>query len=132
LRVLQPGTQKLVVEAAGFDPHVLTLDLIEGEQRVEGPIRLVPAKGNITVNLTGMKEGLSYSVILFQPGGLALKVIRDIEGDEVTLKNLPSRAYVVACVVGKGGEVASANVDLSGEDQDIVVSLDVSSITEEK
>jgi len=126
-----PGQQDFQVEARGYVPHTLNLELSEGETRYVGDIVLTPATGVITVRLTGMDDDASVTVMLLQPGGGAVQVKRDVAQAVVAFEGLPHRAYTVAVIAGRGGKPASSNVELTVNAPEQTVTLDVSGLVED-
>jgi hypothetical protein len=128
---LRPGPQAFTVTAEGYEPQVLEIELAEGELRVLDTVFLKKATGKITVTLTGMKDKQKYSVMLLKPGGgMPFRTLKNIETDTVTFADLPMHSYLVTIIVGKGGKPATATVELTTEQPDGAVTIDVSELVE--
>ena len=127
---LAPGIHTPVVEAKGFEPHKFEVNLSDGESIVKGPIYLERATGKITVKLKGVQKGKSYTVMLLQPAGFPVEAKSNAGSDTVVFEALPSRTYVVAIVVGTGGDCGSEYADLA-KNKNITVEIDVSGLKED-
>lgn len=130
LREVPARLETFLIEARGYEPQVLTVE-VPGEVAADlGTVTLQPAVGRINIRLVGMAEKQTYSLMLLQPAGAGVKVLKDLTTDSIVLESLPARTYVIAVVAGRGGNTASLTVTLSADNptQDVVV--DVSSLKE--
>jgi len=130
LKNVPSGSQTFLIEAQGYEPVLVAQDLAPEQTNDLGTVTLRPCTGKITVRLVGMREKQTYSVMLLQPGGSGVRVVKDLTVDEVVLETLPARKYVVAVVAGRGGQVATQAVEITREASVHDVVLDVSALVE--
>lgn len=124
------GSQTFLVEARGFEPQLITQEVAEGDPFDLGTVVLKPARGKITVTLTGMADKQSYCVMVMQPGGAAVRILKGVTTDRMVFENLPARTYIVAVIPGKGGDAASAAVEVTEATSTHDVVLDVFGLRE--
>lgn len=122
--------ETFLIEARGYEPQVHTIEVPADEAADLGTITLQPAVGRINIRLVGMAEKQTYSLMLLQPAGAGVKVLKDLSSDSIVLESLPSRTYVIAVVAGRGGSTVSATVTLSADNPTQDVVLDVSTLKE--
>lgn len=122
------GPQSFLIEAHGFEPVTLSRDLSSGDVIDLGSTILLRCRGKLVIRLVGMAEKQPYTVLLLQPGGAAVRVVKDVRVDEVTLEPLPARTYVVAVVAGTGGVPAAQTVVITEAAPTHDVVLDVSGL----
>lgn len=117
----------LLIEARGYEPRLIEVDLASGEVCDAGSVALKKALGRVVLNLVGTRKGQTYFITLLKPGGTAFRRVRSAETTH-EFDALPFRRYVVAVALGKGGRVVSCDVVPSETDPEITVELDVSTI----
>jgi hypothetical protein len=130
LREVPARLETFLIEARGYEPQVHTIEVPADEAADLGTITLQPAVGRINIRLVGMAEKQTYSLMLLQPAGAGVKVLKDLSSDSIVLESLPSRTYVIAVVAGRGGSTVSATVTLSADNPTQDVVLDVSTLKE--
>ncbi len=127
---LRPGAHQMVVAAEGYEPHVLEVELSDGEERTLPKVQLMPATGRISVVLEGMRPKQPYTVALLQPLGVAVEMRLDAVSSPVEFTALPLRKYVVVVMAGRGGLVVSKNVELSTDHPASEITLVVTDLEE--
>lgn len=125
---LPPGAFTLSAEAPGKEPKLVEVVIVSGVSTDIGDIVLPDAEGGITVEITGKKDGVEYSVVVFQPSGGAVLPFLPIHGDTCEVRNLPLRRYRVTVTGKKGGSLVGEDVTLTQEQRKQSIRIDVSSV----
>lgn len=125
---LPPGRIKIEAEAWLHEPVVMEVDVVGGETHELGDIVLNKAVGEVTVEVTGRRDGMDYAIVVFQPSGVAIRPFEEFQGDSGTVKGLALRAYRVAVTTKNGGRVVGENCELTPDNPNQTIRIDVSTI----
>ena len=124
---LRYGRIALKIEADGYEPHLLDIEIAEGESGHIAGVYLKRATGRILVELAGMRAGQDYTILVLQPAGVPVREARIArQVTEFTL--LPCRAYIIAALPKEGGKGVSKLVAPSHETPELKIELDVSGL----
>lgn len=123
---LPSGKYQLEAEAWGKEPALFEVNLQPGDVIDVGNIMLRNAAGEVTVELSGMQEGLEYSVFVGRAdtGGNIYPAI-PVEGGRIVLSKLPVRAYQISAVLRGGGAVSAVRVELTPDQPSQSIRIDV-------
>ncbi len=125
---IREGNHQFLVEANGYEPQIIKVELKAGERKDLGDFYLVKAKGRIVVRLKGMRQNQAYGVSLLQLRGGVVRHVRSTTAVEVIFDGVPCRPYVVGSSLAQGGKTASANVHPTTESPEVIVEIDVSAL----
>lgn len=89
------GRRTVAFEAPGYEPTVLELVVVSGQETRCGTVFLRRASGAIQVTIDGARPDQRVFLLLLEPGGGILRGPTPVVG-EVVLDGLPKREYVIA------------------------------------
>lgn len=127
---LSATTDRIVIEADGYEPQVLAVALHAGSETDAGTVRLAPATGRIIIRLLNARQGMRYSAMLNHPLGRGGRTPpREVPSSlEMVFDGLPLREYLAAVSPYGGGKIASGRARLTPEQREVIVELDVSEL----
>lgn len=129
LKALAPTTQKLLVEAEGYEVYTLEIAPVP-RASTEVRCKLTPATGRLIITLANGEPGGKYLVSYLHPY-TSMGRYQDLlmtMGEELKLPSLPLRTYRIVVRGGENGPIAQANADLSDPAFDGKVAVDVSAL----
>lgn len=128
LRELRPGLQKLVLEAPRTEPVFMDVNLMPGEKRDLGTIKLERAKGKAVVVLKGRRADYTYTVTIDRPQGESVRTVMETREAQLEFDGLAFRKYQVVVVAGMGGRPVVVEFEITAEVPSATAEIDVSSL----
>lgn len=125
---LPPGKFTLTAEARGKEPMILEVEVVAEGTTDIGDVVLADAMGEVTVEITGRRDGVEYAIVVFQPSGGPVLPFQDVIGDTGVVKGLPLRKYRVTVTGKKGGSLVGEYLTLTPEHPSQTIRIDVSSV----
>lgn len=130
---LPAGKYWLEAEAWGKEPAFVQVNLRPGDVVDVGNIVLWDAIGEVKIELTGMQEGLEYSVLVGRADtGGPIQPALPVQGGRISLSKLPVRAYQISAVLRGGGAVATVRVELTPDQPSQSIQIDVQKLKPQK
>lgn len=129
LKALAPATQKLLVEAEGYEVYTLEIAPVP-RAATEVRCKLTPATGRLIITLENGEPGGKYLVSYLHPYTSMGRYqdITMVSGEDLKVSRLPLRTYRIVVRGGENGPIAQATADLSDPAFEGKVAVDVSAL----